>query len=1390
MTDQYAEDHEPRPNDVAVIGMAGRFPGAPDLTRFWQRLRAGHDLRTFHTDEELAAAGVPEHLLSDPRFVKVSASLPDAYVFDHEFFGFSRREGELLDPQHRLMLQTAWELLDSIGYAGEQGDTAVGVFAGATMNTYLTNVVARGCDLLSYDGTEIMLTNDKDYLPTRVSYKLGLKGPSVNVQTACSTSMVAVHLAVQSLLTGESDIALAGGVSVVANPYPGYLYRDGMMMSPDGRCRPFDAAAAGTTFGDGVGLVALKRLAEAVEDGDRVLAVVKGSAVNNDGSDKIGYTAPSIAGQRAVITEAHAVAGVDSGSIDYVEAHGTATALGDPIEFTALREAFADGGERRAPRVLGSVKANVGHLAAAAGIAGFIKTVLALRHREIPGHPYFERPHPETDLAGGGFTVNTLPVPWPRGRTPRRAGVSSFGVGGTNAHVVLEEAPPLPPAPSSGGDWQLLAVSTRTPEALREQTGRIADALTAPDAPDLADAAHTLRVGRRAFGHRRAVVAADAGRAAAALRAPAAPATAAPGPVSLLCGTAVAEDVEELAGALAGVREALRRSRKRLGPLAERPELADFVAQHALATLWLRSGVEPGAVGGQGAGELLAACLAHVLEPHEALTLLAWRAGLVPQAPEVGPRAPRIPVLSAVTGTVLDEKRALDAGHWTHDIWQGERLPQAYGAEVAAGPVLVVGRPPAALHGDPRLLTAEGRDAGDDTAAPRSAAARLLEVAGRLWETGTPVDWTGWYGTPRRRVALPPHPLHGQELRLAPPPERAARGQGRIPANWIHAETWQRIESAPASAAPAGHWLMFADRTGTGAELAAALRERGVSVTVVHPGDGFHRTDPRAFTVDPADPDGCGALFDALLADGPPPDHVVHLWTLDTDPAAPLDGGSVESATERGLFSVLDLARVLARIPAADALRLTVVTRGLFDVLGGEPVSPTAGMVDAACTVVRQESARLRCRTVDLRPGDVPVDALTAELLADDEPSVALRAACRWIPGFAPVPAARLDGPGRLTPAGVYLVTGGLGRIGLTLAEHLARTVGARLVLTGRSAFPAPEDYDRWIAERGPEDPVSRTIARVRAVERLGGEVLVGTADVTDPDAMSALVDAAESRFGRVNGWFHAAGLPTDEVMRWIDGTDRAGWREVLAPKVTGALVLRQVFAGRPVDFGCMVSSVSSVVGGVGYAGYAAAHRFLDALAQRDRDTLSVAWEGWDFPDSAARAGDPRSQAWQEVRQLALTPEEGAEVFDLTLRCTAHSRLVVSTGDLGRRIRRWTRPAAATPPARRDPVRQSGKDLRATLAALWSEVLRTDVDRFDRSLFDLGGDSLLAVELAQRISDALGIALSTTDLLENPTIDHLAAHLEQRAPEDQGMSAQRAARRARGRGIRRRGTEA
>jgi acyl transferase domain-containing protein len=502
---------------VAVIGMAGRFPGARNVEEFWTNLRNGVESISFFSDEELLEAGVAQSQLDDPTYVKAKACVADAELFDPQFFGFTPREAAITDPQQRLFMECAWEALEIAGYDSEKYEGAIGVFGGVSMNTYLINIYSNSNVRKSMSTFQVSVLNDKDHLTTRVSYKLDLKGPSINVQTTCSTSLVAVHIACQSLLNGECDMALAGGVSVTLPLKIGFFYQEGGVVSPDGHCRTFDAHAKGTVSGNGVGIVVLKRLEDALRDGDRVEAVIRGSAINNDGAAKVGYTAPSVEGQAAVIAEAQTIAGVTADSISYVEAHGTATPLGDPIEAAALTRAFRASTKERGYCALGSVKSNIGHLDAAAGVAGLIKTVLALKHRELPPSLHYQSANPEIDFASSPFFVNASLRPWERNGTPRRAGVSSFGIGGTNAHVIVEEAPEPEHGAESKREWQVLPLSAKTETALETVTNNLSVHLER-NTDELADVGYTLAVGRRAFAHRRVVLCRDREEALKALR--------------------------------------------------------------------------------------------------------------------------------------------------------------------------------------------------------------------------------------------------------------------------------------------------------------------------------------------------------------------------------------------------------------------------------------------------------------------------------------------------------------------------------------------------------------------------------------------------------------------------------------------------------------------------------------------------------------------------------------------------------------------------------------------------------------------------------------------------------------------------------------------------------
>lgn len=660
---------------IAIIGMSCRFPGASDVATFWQNLCAGTESITTLADGELFAPEYP--FLQQPNYIKAAALVADIEQFDAEFFGYSAKEAAMMDPQQRLFLECAWEALEGAGHAPGNYPGRVGVYAGSGPNTYLVNNVypahqfahARTFWEPMHD-LALTLAQEKDFLPTRVSYKLNLRGPSLNVQTACSTSLVAVHLACQALRNGECEMALAGASSIMVPQKIGYLYQEGLVFAPDGHCRAFAADAQGTVFGSGVGVVVLKPLTQALADRDPIYAVIKGSAINNDGAAKVGYTAPSVKGQANVITAALAAANVPAESVSYLEAHGTGTALGDPVEVEALTQAYRQMTVQNAFCAIGTVKSNVGHLMMAAGMPGLMKTALALQHGLLPPTLHFTQPNPRIDFANSPFYVNTQLTPWPhKGATPRRAGLSSFGMGGTNAHLVLEEAPlPTAPtiAPTTTPPWRLCTLSAKNPAALQALVQRYHAHLQRQPDTDLADLCFTTQVGRTHFAYRLALTAQSVDDLAQQL------ATLAEQPVDLAPTAAVSASQPQCAFLFTGqgsqylhmgrqlyesypvFRQALDRCAEILQPhLGESllailyPPTADanridetfytqpalFALEYALAQLWLSWGIEPAVVMGHSVGEYVAACLAGVFSLEDGLKLIAARGRLMQSLP-------------------------------------------------------------------------------------------------------------------------------------------------------------------------------------------------------------------------------------------------------------------------------------------------------------------------------------------------------------------------------------------------------------------------------------------------------------------------------------------------------------------------------------------------------------------------------------------------------------------------------------------------------------------------------------------------------------------------------------------------------------------------------------
>ena len=881
------------PNAIAVIGMAGRFPGADSVTTFWDNLRRGEESIASLSEEALTAAGVSAKTLADPAYVRRAPLLDGIEEFDAEYFGMTPYTARMMDPQQRLFLQTAWHAFEDSGYDPATFDGAIGVFAASTASGYLMdnlmshrNPKALVGEGITVEMFNLVLLNDKDYLATRVSHQFNLRGPSLSVQTACSSSLVAVHLACQSLLSGECEMVLAGAASIRVPHHVGYTYEPGAMVSASGHCRPFDVRSDGTIFGSGVAAVILKPLQAALDDGDRIHAVIRGSAINNDGSVKMTYAAPALAGQAEVIAEAHAVAGVDSSTIGFVETHGTGTPLGDPIEIEALRQAFEVSSlDRSGPCVLGSVKSNIGHLDAASGVTGLIKTILCLKNKAIPPTVHYTAPNPELHLENTPFVVQNTYTPW-ESDAPRRAGVSSFGVGGTNVHVIVEEAPQtfsaVAEAPSGP---QVLLLSARTAESLQDARAALAAELSCDEHLLLPDVAFTL-AGRRAYEVRMAAVVADRADAAAVLTAAEhdnvsvgpCPQGISPGAnrvaflfpgqgaqhVGMARGLYDTEPVfrENFDRCAAGFAEELGIDLKAEvfdGTGLEPTDLAQpalFAVEYALAQLVMSFCVTPAALAGHSIGELVAATLAGVFDLEAAIKVVSIRARLMHAAPAgamvavasnpddiavhmtadvdlaainefgncvvAGPEeairafadrlaaqgilarrvrtshgfhsqsmdpvltpfaeylstvtlhAPRIPMLSNVTGTWMTDEEATDPNRWAQHIRStvrfADELQELLGdrhlvlVEVGPGGSLTGSavRLPgwSETHRAVRLMRHPLQSRNDRDA--------FLLGLGQLWSAGVDVDWTARHGDQVHRVTLPGYAFARQRHWIEP----------------------------------------------------------------------------------------------------------------------------------------------------------------------------------------------------------------------------------------------------------------------------------------------------------------------------------------------------------------------------------------------------------------------------------------------------------------------------------------------------------------------------------------------------------------------------------------------------------------------------------------------
>ncbi|MFI9837262.1 SDR family NAD(P)-dependent oxidoreductase [Nonomuraea sp. NPDC051941] len=1317
---------------IAIIGMAGRFPAAVDTRQLWSNLVAGEEAVRFPSADELRSSGVSREALDDPAYVRAVAEPEGIDLFDAEFFRLTRREAEACDPQLRLYLETSHAAVENAGYDASRLGRA-GVFSSVAANRYGIGRVLGSLEALrSATGMAAGMWNNPDSASTLVSYKLNLHGPSMTVQSACSSSLVAVHLAVNALRLHECDVALAGGADVEFPVGHGYWWAQDGPLSRDGHCRPFDAAAGGTIFGSGVGVVVLKRLADALADGDRISAVIRAVAVNNDGANKVGFTAPSADRQAEVVLRAMEVAGVGPGDIGYVEAHATATRLGDAIEIAALRKAFgARATSGQCP--IGSIKGNVGHLGHAAGITSLIKAALSLAHEQIPASINLEEVNPLLGLGDSPFFVNDTLRPWPRSAGRRLAGVSSFGIGGTNAHAILEEAPPRAVAPAPG-PTQLIVWSGRTPSAAEAYPERLARSFE-ESADPLSDVSFTLQKGRTPHPVRGAVVVESLSDAATAVldrarrivtpEEPADRSTVFLFPGEGAQHARMAAELYRTEPAFGAALDECFELFEAHGPAQRRiwegasEGLEDttvlFSVEYALGRLWLALGIEPDVLLGHGIGEFAAAALAEVFTLQEAVRLVSARARAMGEAPQgamlavaadldtvtpllfgslgvavvngdrqtvvggsvedvrrfedevlagtglaasrlrarhafhtpamtgaaerfrsafdgIRPRSPRWQVCSASTGGLVEAAQLRSVDFWVRQLTRPVLVKQALDAVLSGGDRVLVevgpGRTLTTLvRSHPQVRAKRHLAVPTLPNGPSKGAterASFLHALARMWTLGADVNWSALSATgPRQRVPLPGYPYQRERHWI----ERASPGGS--PAQEAREPAGRAVYRLPTwvEAAPGGHrdtpardrpLVFLPDDPRRAGELAALLGKAGWDALRVRHGSSYSEAADE-FVIRPRHPADVVRLLDELRESRRYPDLIVDATQLG-DPAEP-DLGNIDDQLDAGFHRIVELLQEAARrAPDKRARDVLVVTELSADVTGGETVHPVRAMLLGLLRSYMLENPRARCKLVDVQGGAID-DRLLGELRGPERSEiVALRGDRRWVPGERELVPGGV-GPADLRRGGAYVITGGLGGLGLAVARGLADTgLRPRLLLLGRHATGG---HDAELAE----------------IRALGAECRVEACDVTDVEALRRAIDRASDSFGGVNGVFHLAGVAGGGMLQF---RTREQVSATLAPKVHGTLALVEVLRGRTdLDFFVAFSSRAALRGLVGSADYAAANAFLDALVRRQPlagcASMTINWPSWAEVGMAARQGRQpqagRSGPGAEVRR-------------------------------------------------------------------------------------------------------------------------------------------------------------
>jgi len=1456
--------------DIAIVGMSGTFPDSENLNEFWENLIGEKELIRFYGDEELLKLGVDQKTIDNPHFVKADSKLSNAAYFDYPFFGYSREEAELMDPQTRLLHEHVWAALENSNCQVDVGIEKIGLFVAAS-----DNVNWRAHALMNpHPAVSPFFTNqisNKEFSNTLISYNLNLRGPSYFIDTACSSSLVATHIACRNLLMKECSIAVAGGVRIDTNDTYGYHFQEGLIHSRDGHCKPFDASSTGAVAGEGVGVIVLKRAEDAIKNKDTIYAIIRSSATNNDGKRKIGYTAPSIQGQIDCIRLAHRVGQVDPASISYVEAHGTGTNLGDPVEIEALNQAF--GVETQNSCAIGSAKSNMGHLDTAAGIAGLIKTTLALKNKEIPSSLHFSKPNPEINFKNGPFYVPVKSQKWEtKNGAPRIAGVSSLGIGGTNAHVILQEFDPQYTS-SASRKYQLVPFSGKT-EAAREAYKERLEKFIKTEALNLADTSFTLATSRTQFSKRDFLIRTADG-SAQALNVQNNP--------GLLSFSEKAQNIFMFPGSGSQYHQmakdiyssepffknevdtgfALFQSMSGIdlkeivfGDKSERinenkfTQPIIFIFEHALAQLLMKWGVQPSQLIGHSTGEYVAATISGVFSYQDGLMLVYRRANLMAETPKGsmltvglshekaleltnsnvslaainGPeycvlagdeeainkihaelenaeiicsklrvtmaghsflmdsvlleyqnivagielRAPQIPIISNVTGKVLENSEATSAEYWVNHM----RQPVLFktGIETALqsrnSNFLEVGPGYGLSTFVNQILKSKGvqKNVINLTRHPQDEVndeLYLINSLGKIWSTGVELNWEAYFENESRiKVAAPTYAFENHALKTRVNAFEQLNNSDAANQlfrddieNCSYIENWKSISNSKYAIQKPSDWTLhfIGDSPVENDIVQHSISLLGKYIEV-RQGSAYKKVDSGHYEVNPNEPNDYKELASDLSKVLSGKLRILNSWTVRSlkglDPDLRL-----KQEKSNGYYALLNIAKELLPAITCDKIDLVLLTSGAFKVLGNETCYPERSLAISALETIQKEveNTTATCFDIELEQA---VD-LSLLFSSSKEGIVALRGRKVWTPVYERANEAPNES-NRLKTGGVYLITGGAGGMSALLLKHLRENYNAKVILLGRSAPNAA------LTEQLKDDAIDYI-----------------QSDLSNKQQIEAqLKSILETKNNQLDGVFHNAGVLDHDgliVERTIYNSEN-----VFLPKVDGTINLFGAIQKYSPEFLLLSSSISSLAAPFGQVAYAAANTYLNHFAKANETSItvkSILWDIWKESGLASKAsGESDHASWKDQLENGITDEEGIQLFEKALNHD-ENQIIFSMFDLNRSLKdakartyysllnvdvsavdesvvKSSRPGLSV------DFEEPKSDTEKEIQNGWERLLNIDSIGVLDNFFELGGDSLKAMIMLNAIKKQLDFDLSLKEFFKKPTIRGVVEEIE------------------------------